>query len=424
MRLHLVAAAYALWILGTFVVFYAISRDENALQLAVMAGVIPACCQLLLLGIDWRGLVTPTRMWLALLLIVLLSYVVNAMDPQTAPGIGGLGLIPAAWMPVVYTLNAAFVLGIATLIAGCPDRSLLRRIASLYCLFGIPFLIYIDLTGEMVWGRLTAGLEPNNWGLMAVTVCVAAFARKLGPVAVAGFAVGVETILLASSREHLLALAVVLAVSVVLYFRGMTRVRLGVVLAGSCVTLVLFAVLLDPYITDAIRYVGHDILLVDSPDRGVDSGFTGRSTIWAETLNLWMKHPLVGVGFRQHELFLSGAPAHSAYLAMLADTGLVGFIWYLILLIRSLVASWHIEDERTRRFVVAAIVGYIIVGFFDRRTINTGNPYGLLFLICCSVAMVNQSLRTMDELYRKMLSKRQRLLPSSIGSNLAAGTRV
>jgi hypothetical protein len=420
MRVDVVAAAYALWILGTFVIFYAISKDENALEVAVMAGVIPACCQMLFLGIDWRGLVAPTKIWLALLLIVLLSYIVNAMDPQTAPGIGGQGLlIPAAWMPIVYTLNTVFVLGIATLIAGCPDRSLLQRIASFYCIFAIPFLIYVDLTGEMVWGRLTAGLEPNNWGLMALTVCVAAFARKLGPVAVAGFAVGVETILLASSREHLLALAVILAVAVVLYFRGMTRIRLGVVLAGSCATLVLFAVLLDPYITDAIRYVGHDILLVDSPDRGVDSGFTGRSAIWVETLNLWLKHPFIGIGFRQHEQFLEGAPAHSAYLAMLADTGLVGFIWYLILLIRSLVDSWHIEDQRTRRFVVVAIVGYIIAGFFDRRTINPGNPYGLLFLICCSVALVNQSLRK-AEFYRK----RQRLLPSAIGSTLAAGTRV
>jgi hypothetical protein len=81
MRVHVVAAAYALWILGTFVVFYAISRDENPLQLALMADVIPACCQLLLLGIDWCGLVAPTKIWLALLLIVLLSYVVNAMDP-------------------------------------------------------------------------------------------------------------------------------------------------------------------------------------------------------------------------------------------------------------------------------------------------------------------------------------------------------
>lgn len=395
MRLHALAAVYALWILGIFVTFYlTLAQDGNALQLAVMGGLIPAACQFFVVGVDWRGLVAPMKIWLILLLVILLSYVVNAMNPQTAPSATEGLTIPAAWMPIVYTLNTVLVLGIATLVAGCPDRRLLRSIASLYCVLGAVFLVYVDLTGEMVWGRLRAnGIESNVWGLVGLTVCLAAFARRPGPVAVVGFMAGLATILQASSREHLLALAVVLLIITALYVREINRSRLWAVLVGSCVILLLAALLLDPYILDAIRYVSHDVLLVDSPDRGIDSGFTGRTTIWAETFDLWLKFPLFGIGFRQHEQFLAGAPAHNAYLAMLADTGLLGLIVYLVLLITSLVASWGIQDQRTRRFVMTAIVGYIVIGFFDRRTINAGNPYGVFFLMCCSVALVDQSLR-------------------------------
>jgi O-antigen ligase len=108
---------------------------------------------------------------------------------------------------------------------------------------------------------------------------------------------------------------------------------------------------------------------------------------------LWLKSPIFGIGFRQHEQFLAGAPSHNAYLAMLADTGILGLIVYLVLLIGSLMASWGIQDRRTRRFVLALVVSYVVIGFFERRAINSGNPYGVFFLMCCAVALVDQSLR-------------------------------
>jgi O-antigen ligase len=394
MRFRIVVAAYAVWLFALFYVFYLVQgKNENALQLAVMGGLIPAGCQFFLLGVDLRGLVAPMKIWLALLLVILLSYLFSAMNPQTAPtGSDGM-TIPAAWTPMVYTLNTAFVLGIGTLVAGCPDRRLLRSIASLYCVIATPFLVYIDLTGKMVWGRLFADLQPNVWGLMGLTVCLGAFARKPGPLAVAAFAGGAFTILQASSRENMVALAFALLALGALYVRDMNRPRFWVILVGAGVTLAAMTLLLDPYILNAIDYISHDIFMVDNRYRGVDSGFTGRTGIWGETIDLWLKWPILGVGFRQHEQFLAGTPAHNAYLAMLADTGIFGLIIYLVLLIGSLIASWSIDDPRTRRFVVALLVTYVIIGFFERRAINSGNPYGVFFLMCCSVALVDQSLR-------------------------------
>lgn len=101
------------------------------------------------------------KLWLALILVMLLSYFANGLNPQTAPS-GDGALIPAAWTPLVYTVNAVFILAIGTLVAGCPDRRLLRSIAGLFCILSAPFLLYVDFTGERVWGRLTANELPGG----------------------------------------------------------------------------------------------------------------------------------------------------------------------------------------------------------------------------------------------------------------------
>lgn len=412
-RLHVVAGAYALWLFGTFVVFYlAHAHDETALQISVICGLLPAACQLMMLGVEWRGLVAPVKIWLAFLLVILLSYVVNVADPLTAPTEGD-GVIPAAWTPLVYTINAVFVMAIGTLVAGCPDRRLLRTIASHYCVLATPFLIYIDLTGERVWGRLTAGLQPNMWGIAGLTVCLGAFARKLGPVAIISFATGVALILASSSRENLLSVAITLLLVTALYLKELTGPRWLIALTGVSGVLVAAALLLDPYILDAIAYVKSDILLLGNAQRGLGSGFSGRNEVWAAAIGVWLRSPLLGIGFRQHERFMpEGLEAHNSYLAMLADTGILGLVVYLALLIGSLAAAWGIRDQRTRRFVLAVIVGYMVSGLFDRRTIDPGNPYSLFFLMCCSVALADRSLRRVAALWGRLPASAHPALPA------------
>lgn len=399
-RFHSVVAAYALWILGVFVTFYLVSgQNGSALQISVLCGAIPALCQLLFLGIDWRGLVAPVKIWLVLLFIVLLSYVANGLDPLRQVPIGGDLAVPQAWLPMVYVLNMAFILSIGTIAAGCPDRRLLRSVAGLYSILAVPLLIYVILTGNYVWGRLSAGLQPIMWGLMGLTVCLGAFARPAGILAAGAFAAGVASMLESSSRESLLAIAIALLAVIPLELWEIKRSRLLAVLSGLCLAFFAAALLFDPYLLDAIHYVKHDVLWMDNPERGINSGFTGRTGVWEDAFRLWLKAPLFGVGFQQHEYFL-GAPAHNSYLAMLADTGVPGLIIYLVLLVRSLIAAWGIEDRRTRRFVLAMVVAYIINGFFDRRTINAGNPLGLFFILSCSFALTDQSLRRAATMFR------------------------
>jgi hypothetical protein len=398
MRFRIVVVAYTLWIIAVFGALYLTHSEESetALQLALLSGVVPVALQLLLLGFEWHGVVAPVKMWLAFLLIVLLSYLAGLTDPRFTPDPSRGTVVPAGWIPVVYTINVALILGIGTVFSGCPDRRLLRSVAGLFCVLLAPFLIYVDLTGERSWGNrlAAAGLQGNTWGGLGLTVCLGALARKAGPLAFIAFAAGITTILAAQSREHILELSAGLLVVSALSWRQISGTRLFTVLAGLCAVLIAIGMLLDPYILDAIHYVKADILLYDDPNRGINSGFTGRTGVWAATFEVWLKSPILGVGYREHEQFLTeGLPGHNAYLAMLADTGVVGFAWYLVRLIGSLVASFGIHDPRTRRFVAALIVARIVGGFFDRITINGGDQYSLLLVLCCSVALVDQSLR-------------------------------
>jgi O-antigen ligase len=424
MRLQGVAATYAVWILATFVVvWYAKEQpaaSEYLLQLTLICGAIPVACQIIFLGVDWRGLVAPVKMWLLLLLAILLSYVASGMDPQTAPDATGGSAVAADLVPLVYTIDTIFIMGIATLVAGCPDRQLLRSIAGLYSIVAVPFLVYVLLTGERTWGRLTAGVQPILWGLLGLTICLGTFARKLDALVAVAFAVGVAGMLESSSRESELSVGAALLFAIPLYLQGMSQSRRYLVVAGLGMALVAATLFLDPYILNAIQYFKHDVLLVDSPQRGIGSGFTGRTEVWAATFDLWLRSPLFGVGFREHERFLPGGlPAHNSYLAMLADTGLVGFVLYLVLLGWSFVAAWGIRDQRTRRFIIAMIVAYIVNGFFDRRTINSGNPFGVFFLLCCAVALVDQSLRRAAKVYENSAAALNRRLQERRSSGLS-----
>jgi O-Antigen ligase len=423
MRFHIVVTAYTLWLIAMFGALYVThgQNEDTSLQLVLICGALPSGLQLLLLGVDLRGLVAPVMMWLAFLLIVLLSYLVTLTDPHLLAPSPVQGVIPAAWVPIVYTLNVTFVLGIGTLIAGCPDRRLLRSIASLYCILITPFLVFIDVTGHRTWGnRLDANdLQSNVWGVMGLTVCLAALARKASPLAFGFFACGIATILAASSRESLVAVAAGLIVIGARDWRTVLGgARLHILLAGSCAILVVVGVLLDPYVVDAIGYIRSTVLALNDPNRGINSGFTGRTELWAAAFDVWLKSPLLGVGYRMHEQFLpDGMPGHSAYLAMLADTGVVGFVWFLALLVSSAMAALCIEDPRTRRFVTAMIVARVVSGFFDRVTINGGNLYGIFFIICCSVALAEHARR------RAASKERSSAIGLQLATNLESGLR-
>jgi O-antigen ligase len=138
---------------------------------------------------------------------------------------------------------------------------------------------------------------------------------------------------------------------------------------------------------DLFGYVANqiaDLFLINDEHRGIESGGSGRTDLWAAAFNLWLTHPVFGVGFKAHPLLMPGGMlAHNAYLGMLADLGTVGFIAYMLILF----SGFYYVVKRGNRLLtayperVAILLSYIVYGMLESRAFSFGNTYSLLFLL-------------------------------------------
>lgn len=366
MKLLIVGSAYALWLVVINLVFYLTrGHDLTAQEYSVLLGIVPMLFQLLLLGFDPAGMARPAKVMGAFLLIVLMSYLFNGAD----------------WNAVTYVVELLYLSAVTMLIAGCPDRRLLRRIAQFYSVPSALFLLYIDAHGKYLWGRLVEGnLESNVWGLLGLTVGVTAFAHRSRLLLAFCLAAGFATINAASSRSSLVGLTLAISLVATRYVFGLRGRPLVVAFGAVAAVLALIASCI-PSVQSAVMEVLDDLLKIDDPLRGLHSGATGREELWKAAIDLWWNHPVFGVGYRMHEAFLPlNFSSHNAYLAMLADTGLFGFLWYMALMIAAWVGMFRLGDPATRNLAIGVVGSYALIGLFERRAINGGNPMSLLFL--------------------------------------------
>ena len=365
-----IAGAYALWLALLTVTFQSVADDEVILELALLAGAIPAILHCIFLPIDTRG--NAQGMWFlwSFLTIFLLSYMLNDYG----------------WEDLVNLFNVLFLFLIGILIASAIDSSLIARIAGIYAILMSPYLLWINLTGEYVWGRLHAGSQPNTWGLIALNVAIGAFALRNRLLQAACLAVVLMTMYNAQSRGSMVALVPVLFI---FGYQWYVHER-NVSISWKLLVTYLFVFAAFSAIAFYSDVIIDDILRLNDPRRGLQSGATGRDKAWAEAISLWFNAPLFGVGFRKHEnlMVLSEISAHNAYLAMLADAGFVGFLAYMIFLGASFFSAMRATpDPKFRLFLVCVITAYAVTGMFERRAINAGNSFSITFIFVCLTAM-------------------------------------
>ncbi len=331
-----IAGAYALWLAVLTIAFQTVPDNEVLLELALLSGALPAILHGIFLPVDTRG--SATGMWFlwSFLTIFLISYVLNEYT----------------WEDLVNLFNVMFVFLIGMLIASALDHSLIARILGIYALIVSPYLLWIN----------------SRW-LQAACLAVV-----------------LMTMYNAQSRGSMVALVPVLFMFV---YHWYVHERNASISSKMLVTyvLVIGAFCIFAFYADVIA---NNVLHLNDPRRGLQSGATGRDKAWFEALGLWYNSPMFGVGFRKHEdlMIMSGISAHNAYLAMLADTGFVGFLAYMIFLGTSFFAAMRsTSDPKLRLFLVCVIVAYAFTGMFERRAINTGNGFSITFIFVCLTAL-------------------------------------
>lgn len=252
-----------------------------------------------------------------------------------------------------------------------------------YLSVGFTAIVILAISyNEYSWGRLTSRAGPNYWGMVAfMAFAFAPLMRRWWQRIVITLTV-VTLLVLAQSRGSMLATIVCACIFTILAIRHAPPRQQGSYIALAFIG-GLVAMLATPVILDKV-------FLMSDARRGISSGGTGRGAAWEEVLAAFAQHPLFGVGYRQHEQYVTAATnAHNAYLAVLAELGVVGLTVYLLLLggaaLRCLLVAW-----RTPRPAVTATAGflwgYMFIGLIENQSLALGSPMPLLMLFTVAYA--------------------------------------
>jgi O-antigen ligase len=246
-----------------------------------------------------------------------------------------LVLSPLSQQPKTSAIYAVATYGVYVLLYlyWRGDFPVAKRVAILtgIMLFAWMYLIWFKHGLSMGFGSSIGGLNRNTTGSTAVgamILCLLSPNKKLHWVAGAACLL----IILACDSRGSLAAGTIFFLTYYTLQNGTSRAALHFI-AGLCVLGVSF--LMVPALHDLLV---DRVLKIHDAGRGIGSGFTGRSGLWAAAMSSFWRRPIFGYGFRT-----GGFGAHSGYIKLLVENGLVGFI--------PIIGS--VVIEATRRFRLA-----------------------------------------------------------------------
>ena len=143
--------------------------------------------------------------------------------------------------------------------------------------------------------------------------------------------------------------------------------------------------------------------------------FTGRTSVWAEGLELFKESPFIGYGFHADRLIL-GTHLHNSFMQVLVQTGVIGTIPFLL----AVIFSWILLIRNLRRLnqlplahknLIIQVAG--ILAFFTVRSFpeSTGAFFGIDWLILAPILLY---LQTVNSLHDKTVKMIQLRAPNSI----------
>jgi exopolysaccharide production protein ExoQ len=199
-----------------------------------------------------------------------------------------------------------------------------------------------------------------------------------------GVALAWAMVLAASSRSAVLGL---IAASVFAFAAELRFLR-GTNLGRGGVILIFIGVIAAIYLAFDSTYL-QDILEVNSNTRGVGSGVTGRTDLWAKGLESLTSDPSLvafGGGLRSSEYSVIGFLTENSYITILLDSGaLVGSTLILFILMAPFSAlrqSRASTDKPNTLVLLPSFFVFLLVQcFFVRYLIGLGNPTALFTLI-------------------------------------------
>jgi O-antigen ligase len=288
------------------------------------------------------------------------------------------------WKTLVYSTMLALTLVGALLwsVSEAAKPKGLKNFLVAVCLGSSLVLVGALLVNEYSWGRLVSRAGPNFWGMVAFTAFCASLTIRSRLLRSLIIALCLVMLSLAQARGSMLATAAASFSMILFTYRHAPRRRQGFYLTMAAI--VGLTTLL------ALPTLAEKVLLLDDPRRGVSSGGTGRAEAWGEALEAFSRSPLFGIGYRQHEQYITVASnAHNAYIAVLTELGMAGLAVYVLMLIggaiRISILAWR-DANVSYQAIAAFLWGFIAIGLIEYQAIALGSPMPLLMIFLVAVA--------------------------------------
>jgi exopolysaccharide production protein ExoQ len=191
-------------------------------------------------------------------------------------------------------------------------------------------------------------------------------------------------VLAASARSSLIALAIAACVAIILEFRvrrvfAMKWVKIGTIAV----------VIIGIAFSDKIGSYFSRMLELESDTRGISTGASGRTGLWARGIATLFEDPMTfafGGGFRSSNSDLIGFSTESSYITILLDSG--AFIGAAIILvfwyspIKALKVTSPQDRHSSSLILLASFMTFLIVeSIFNRYLLAIGNPTSLMSLL-------------------------------------------
>jgi len=284
---------------------------------------------------------------------------------------------------IVYVIlvYSQFLCAIVAVSTNVDRRPLLEGLFATLAIVHTLTLVAVLIDHDFVWGRLFGRNSSNYWGMVAQTVLLASIAMRGWVLRSGVIAIAMAILFFTQSRGSMVAAAAGLSVAFFIYAMN-SRLRIWLWLSAALGLLVVGVLGAD--------FITNDLLMLSDPGRGFGSGVSGRASAWRESWDLFTSHPWLGVGYRQHERFLTTeASAHNAYLAMAADMGVAGFLTYSLFVFGGLwlaIGRAMREPSRTALASVAFLSAFVVNGLVERAALDTGTAYSQLMVVIAAWA--------------------------------------
>lgn len=326
--------------------------------------------------------------WYALTLILKLGTVALLRVPGRSTVLSNLSalsalailLIVSSWMgnaaATVWMAALGFMAHLSlTLMALRADAVTVYLKAVAYS--GMAVAVAYDLAAisgaiEVVYGRYRffGGSHPNLGSeIIAMTTVAAGMSLGLRRFAL----VALPGVLAVSLMQGRAALLVILLAILVRLYQGAAVTRRLLVTGISIVGLLVLVVLLVEPVHDWLGAALNTAFLIDDTNRGLGTGFVGRSERWRMAWNAFVDKPLLGQGFGYYET-TGVESAHNFFMYAFVEFGLLALPIFIYLL-RGLTRMARLDKEQFIRFAPI-----IVLAVFNDRLFNL-NPYPFVAIV-------------------------------------------